>query len=100
MAEVYSHGTWQVKAGQEEAFIAAWKEMWDVFLALPSPAVRGTLVQSLRKPTLFYSFGPWRSAEDIEAMLQDARAQEALQKVRSLCTEVTTGTFQEVADVG
>ena len=95
----YTHAMWRVKPGNEEQFIAAWKAMGDAFSALPGEPGQGTLIQSLTDPTLFYSFGPWNSLEDIQAMRNDPAAQEAMRKARELCEEATPGSYHVAAQV-
>lgn len=95
----YTLGVWRVKPGQEKAFIAAWKALGEAFRHLMRPpADKGILLQSLTDPSLYYSFGPWRSLEDIQAMRADPRAQEGIRKIGGLCTEATPGAFRVVAE--
>lgn len=97
---VYTLGVWRVKPGKEAEFIEAWKALGNLFAQLPlPPGGVGTLVQSLSDPLLFYSFGEWSSREAIQAMRQDAKAQEGIRKVAELCTEATPGSFRVVAQV-
>lgn len=97
---VYTLGTWRVEPGREAEFIAAWKELGEIFTRLPQPPGHtGTLIQSLTDPTLFYSFGQWNRVEDIQAMRNDPRAQEGIRKLIELCTEATPGSFRLVAEV-
>ena len=96
---VYTLGVWKVKAGQEAAFIAAWKQLGEMFRELEQPPGTGTLIQSLSDPALFYSFGPWTRLEDVEEMRSNPRAQAAIQRLIALCTEATPGTFRVVAEV-
>ena len=98
-SDIYTLGVWKVKPGQEGAFIAAWKELGDFFLSLPSPPGPGTLVQSLDDPTQFYSFGPWRSLEDIQAMRADPRTPAEIGKLMALCQEAKPGAFRAVGRV-
>src|SRR5512138_1224590 len=100
MAEsVYTLGAWRVKPGKEDEFIQTWKDMGRIFEKLPlPPGGKGTLIQSVRDPLLFYSFGSWISMEAVQGMRQDAEAQAALQKISELCTEATPGTFKVVAE--
>jgi hypothetical protein len=96
---VYTLGVWRVKPGHEAEFITAWKELGRIFAQLPQPpSDRGTLVQSLSDSTLFYSFGPWKRLEDIEAMRANPRAQEGIRTLVALCTEATPGSFRVVAE--
>jgi hypothetical protein len=96
---VYTLGVWRVKPGQEEEFVAAWKALGQIFSELPNPPGTGTLIQSVSDPRLFYSFGPWKRVEDIEAMRSNPRAQKGIQRLISFCSEATPGTFRVVAEV-
>lgn len=97
MTTYYTLGVWRVKEGHEAEFIAAWKAVGEAFLQLANPPGPGTLVRSQSDPTLFYSFGPWSRAEDIQSMRGDTRARAAIERLADLCTEATPGTFQVVA---
>jgi len=97
---VYTLGMWRVKPGKEAEFIEAWTALSGVFSKLPlPPGGKGTLVQSLTDPLLFYSFGEWPSLEAVQAMRKDAGAQEGIKKVGELCTEATPGSYRVVAEV-
>ena len=97
--QVYTLGVWHVKPGQQDAFVAAWKDLGHIFATLPQPpGGKGTLVQSTTDSTLFYSWGAWRSVDDIAAMRANVHAQEGIRKLRELCTEATPGTFRVVAE--
>lgn len=96
--QVYTHGVWHVKPGHEADFIAAWKDLGRIFASLPNASGKGILIQSTTDPTLFYSFGPWKSLEDVAAMRANARAQEGIRRLVALCTEATPGTFRVVAE--
>ena len=95
---VYTRGVWRVKQGKEDAFIEAWKALGGIFSQLSQPPGKGTLLQSLTDPLLFYSFGPWSSLADIEAMRENPKAQKGINRIRELCTEATPGGFRVVAE--
>ena len=95
----YTHAMWRVKPGNEEAFVQAWKALAAALTSLPHPGTQGTLIQSLTDPTLFYSFGPWDTLEDIAAMRSDPAAQEAIKRVRELCEEATPGAYRVVMEI-
>jgi hypothetical protein len=96
---LYTLGMWRVKPGQQADFIAAWQALSDIFRQLPQPPTgKGTLVQSVSDPALFYSFGPWLSLADIEAMRQDAQARAGLEALRHYCTEALAGAYRTVAE--
>jgi hypothetical protein len=98
-ADTYTHAEWLVLPGREEQFIAAWKELGHAFGALERPPLWGSLLRSNAEPRLFYSFGPWRNAEDVAAMRLHAPTQEVLQRVRSLCERSSPGGFVRVAHI-
>jgi hypothetical protein len=93
----YTLALWRIKEGREEVFVRAWKGLSDYFLDLPNPPGPGTLIRSVEDPQLFYSFGPWRSLEDIQKMRSDPRTPEMISKLAALCEEAKPGTFQVVA---
>jgi hypothetical protein len=97
--EIYTLGMWRVQPGREAEFIRAWSELSDTFARLPQPpSGRGVLVQSLTDSSLFYSFGPWASIEQVEAMRANPAAQEGIRGVAALCTEAVPGSFEVVAE--
>lgn len=97
--QIYTLGVWRVQEDRQQEFITAWKELGEIFTALPdSPSGKGVLIQSTTDSTLFYSFGPWKSLEAIEVMRNDHRAQEGIQKLINLCTEAAPGSFRVVAE--
>ncbi len=93
----YTLALWRVKEGRDEEFVEAWKGLSEYFLDLPNPPGTGTLVRSVEDPRLFYSFGPWKSLEDIQRMRSDPRTPEVIGKLVALCEEAKPGTFQVVA---
>ncbi len=100
MAErVYTLGRWRVREGKEGQFIAAWEDVGKAFLELPTPPQgKGTLVQSINDPLLFYSFGEWPSLEAVQAMRENAAAQQAIKRCADFCLDAAPGTFRVVAE--
>ena len=95
--EVYTLGVWQVRAGSESEFVEAWKALGERFRSLPHPPGPGTLIQSVDDPQQFYSFGPWRSLDDIQEMRGNSDAVEGLARLADLCEVAKPGTFRVVA---
>lgn len=96
----YTLALWRVKEGREEEFVEAWKgALADFFLGLPNPPGPGpaTLIRSVEDAQLFYSFGPWRSLDDIREMRSNLRTPEIIGKLAALCEEAKPGDFQIVA---
>lgn len=97
--QAYTLAMYRVRTGQEDAFIAAWNELAATFSSLPNPPLWGTLIRHRTERTLFYSFGPWRSAEHVRAMRENAEAGEAFRRLHELCNELTPGDYEVVTHV-
>lgn len=95
--EVYTLGVWRVKDGKQSEFVEAWKELGVHFRDLPNPAGKGTLLQSLDEPRQFYSFGPWKTLDDIQAMREHPDSPKEISKLVDLCDESLAGAFRVVA---
>ena len=96
---IYTHALWRVKEGKADEFVAAWNRLPEVFARLAEPPIGGTLIQSLEDPRVFYSFGPWRSPEDVSRMRADAECQDAFRRIIELCEEASPGAYRLVADI-
>jgi heme-degrading monooxygenase HmoA len=59
---VFTHGTWLVKPGREDEFVAGWTSMAEWTTSL-YPDARGTLLRDREDTRRFVSFGPWPSAD-------------------------------------
>jgi hypothetical protein len=70
------------------------------FGSLPGPPGPGSLVQSTDNPMLFYSFGPWPSAEAVAAMRANPDTSVAIGGFSALCDKAAPGMFSLVATVG
>lgn len=95
--EIYTLGFWRVKDGKEDEFVEAWKALGVYFGSLPNPPGQGTLVQSVDDPQQFYSFGPWRSLDDIQEMRSRPETANEIGKLMDLCEEGRPGAFRVVA---
>jgi hypothetical protein len=96
----YTLARWWVHAGQEAAFVAAWRQLAAFFLSLREPPRWGTLLQSAEEPRLFYSFGPWPSMETIAAMRAHPETPFEFERLTELCEETELGTFLVAAAAG
>jgi len=96
----YTLARWYVTPGNEDAFVAAWRELAAVFLALKAPPRWGTLLRGADEPRLFYSFGPWPSMETIAAMRGHPGAAGAIERLEALCEEAELGTYLVAATAG
>ena len=68
----YTLALWRVKEGREEEFVELWKgDLAAYFMGLPNPPGEpGTLIRSVEDPQLFYSFGPWKSLEELPLVVR------------------------------
>lgn len=64
MGRPYTFGSWRVKAGREEEFVAAWQEFAD-WTATQGLASKAQLLRDHEDPSLFVSLGPWESLDTI-----------------------------------
>ena len=71
MANVWTHGVWTVKAGREEEFVAAWRELLPIGAALGS--ADATLLRDRDRTNVFRSFGPWPDLATIERFRAEIR---------------------------
>lgn len=98
MGQLYTHGSWVVKEGQEEAFQAAWQGFAEWTNANISGTVAGEakLLRDLEDPTRFYSFGPWDSLEAIQAWRADPGFLERVGQMRELLVAFEAHTLRLV----
>jgi heme-degrading monooxygenase HmoA len=95
--EIYTLGVWRVKDEKQDEFVAAWQELGRYFNSLRHPPGKGTLLQSVDEPQRFFSFGPWRSLDDIQEMRGLPETHKEIGKLMDLCEEGRPGTFRVVA---
>jgi heme-degrading monooxygenase HmoA len=98
MAETYTSGTWMVKAGEEDAFVEAWREFVTWASELPGS---GTfrLARDLAQPSHFLSFGPWESSEAQTAWRSHPEFAERLGRVRAHCDDFSASAYELVTTV-
>jgi hypothetical protein len=64
MPRIWTHGVWTVKAGREDAFVAAWRELVPIGAEIGSETP--VLLRDREQPNVFRSFGPWADLEEID----------------------------------
>lgn len=98
MAETYTSGTWNVKPGDEDEFVEAWKQF--VGWAAEQPG-SGTfrLLHDRDHQGRFTSFGQWASVDAEQAWLNMPEFAERLGRVRYHCIEANASSFDVVATV-
>lgn len=95
MSNVWTHGTWTVVPGKEEAFVAAWSDLArsaaEAFDALPP-----TLLRDRDHPNVFVTFGPFASAEAVDAFRGSDLFGQAIARIRPLLESFEARTLDEV----
>jgi hypothetical protein len=64
MSRIWTHGVWTVKAGRENEFLAAWRELVPIGAELG--AGTPVLLRDREQLNVFRSFGPWADMDEIE----------------------------------
>ena len=97
MANVWTHGTWTVKPGQEDAFAAEWLELVRLSAAeYPTPEPP-TLLRDRDRPNVFVSFGPWPDAAAVERFRASEVFRDAQRRMRELLESFEPHTLDEVS---
>jgi heme-degrading monooxygenase HmoA len=98
MAETYTSGTWSVKDGEEEAFVAAWREFVRWASELDGS---GTfhLVRDVDRPRRYVSFAPWESFEAQQAWKALPEFPERIGRVRAHCDDFEPSVLELVTSV-
>jgi heme-degrading monooxygenase HmoA len=98
IGQLYTHGRWVVKEGQQIAFESAWRDLAEWTNANIEGAVAGEarLLQDLDDPRLFYSFGPWETLEKVDAWRATAGFQERVTRIRELIESFEPRTMRVV----
>ena len=100
MPRVWTHGTWTVRPGLEDEFVAAWRAMaragTDELDVVEAP----TLVRDRERGNVFMSFGPWPDFEAVERFRSSAAFRDGVARMRDLLESFEPATLDEVARGG
>ena len=80
MAEMFSHGRFEVEQGNEEAFVEAWSEFAAWASEQPGAAVL-RLFRDVRNPGRFLAFGEWDGPESIRGWKNSPEFKERIGRV-------------------
>lgn len=81
MTEVYTTGSWKPNAGQEDAFVEAWRDFARWASDMPG-AGTVRLARDLRDPERFVSFAAWESIEAVRAWKSSPEFKERMGRVQ------------------
>jgi heme-degrading monooxygenase HmoA len=98
MPETYTSGVWVTKEGEEDEFVAAWRDFADW---ASQTAGSGTmrLVRDVEQPSRFMSFAPWESFEAQQAWKQSDEFRERMARVQQHVAQFTPAVYELVTAV-
>jgi quinol monooxygenase YgiN len=95
MPNVYTHGRWVVRPGQEDAFVEAWTD-----LARSAGSLRGahppTLLRDRDQPNVFLTFGAFDDDAAVEAFRTSDLFRAGVDRIRPLLESFEPSTLDEV----
>ncbi|HYU61340.1 MAG TPA: antibiotic biosynthesis monooxygenase family protein [Solirubrobacterales bacterium] len=97
MSEVFSSGYWKPLPGQEEEFIAAWKEFAGWASGLPG-AGHARLTRQLDMPDRFVSFLDWESTEAMQDWKGHAEFPQRMALVQQHVDQFSPSELETVAE--
>lgn len=80
MAEIYTTGRWRPNENKEDAFVEAWAEFAAWASGMPGAGTL-RLTRDVRDPTVFVSFGRWKSIESVRVWKSESEFRERLARV-------------------
>jgi heme-degrading monooxygenase HmoA len=98
LTETYTSGMWLVKEGEEDEFVAAWRDFASWGHTWPGCGTL-RLVRDHYEPNRFMSFGPWESFEAQQAWKDSPEFKERIMRVRQHVEDFTPSVFEHVTAV-
>ena len=98
MGRAYATGTWTPYAGQEEAFVAAWRGFVEWAMTLPG-AGRAVLTRDARDPARFVSFSDWESLDAMHAWKASPDFKPQMSRVQQYIDKFAASELEEVESV-
>jgi heme-degrading monooxygenase HmoA len=96
VGEVYTTGSWRPNAGEEEAFVAAWREFAEWASAMPG-AGTVRLSRDLRDPGRFVSFARWESIGAVRDWKGSPEFKERMSRVQRFVDKFAPTELEVVA---
>lgn len=96
---MYTSAVWNVKDGQEDAFVRRWQQSVDA-AALELPGIVFRLLRDVENPGRFLSSaGPWRSVEQINAMRSSDGFQQSMAAMADVLDSYEISTLELAVEV-
>jgi heme-degrading monooxygenase HmoA len=87
LGQPFTSGNWLVRAGSEQEFIGRWSALTLWSLKNGQGAEFFYLIQDLRDPRHFLSFGGWDEPTSVQKWREQPQFRELLAACRELCDE-------------
>ena len=98
--ELFTCGTWTVRAGREDDFVAAWTDLAEWTTENFEDAGWARLVQQRDEPRRFLSFGPWPSEELVAEWRGSDGFRQRVGHMQEMLESFEPGLFDARAQVG
>jgi heme-degrading monooxygenase HmoA len=97
---VYTFGSWLVKAGKEGDFILAW-ETFARWTGEHQPGMEGEarLLQDIEEPRRFISIGGWSDMRKVQTWRESPEFRDFFAKISELCEEMHPHVLKPVVRV-
>jgi len=100
IGQPYTSGTWVVRQGREEEFVARWTEFTEWALANAEGAQGFLLIRDSEDPRRFLSFGGWDDPDAVNAWRSTPEFADRLGRCRELCEDFRATDHTLSAAVG
>ena len=95
MASVWTHGTWVVKPGQEDAFVQVWTDLARTTMSSLGSG-KPTLLRDRERPNTFKTFGAWPDIAAVEAFRGSDAFREGIAVLQPLLESFEPMTLDEI----
>jgi quinol monooxygenase YgiN len=95
MTGVWTHGTWTVKPGNEDAFTEAWSNLARGSLGRFGTAPP-TLLRDRDRPNVFVTFGPFASMDEVDEFRASDLFRDGVATIRPLLESFEAATLDEI----
>jgi heme-degrading monooxygenase HmoA len=89
----YVSGSWLVRAGEEDEFVARWTAFTQWSLDSAPGAESFLLMRDAADPRHFVSYGTWRDADSVRAWRGSPEFGRLLRRCRELCEGFAVGDY-------
>ena len=95
MASVWTHGTWVVKPGSEDAFVQVWTDLARKAMSTLGSG-RPTLLRDRDRPNTFKTFGEWPDLASVEAFRASDLFRDGVAELQPLLESFEPMTLDEI----